>query len=38
MHERQTDFLSKKILTPLLVYPEGTVSSGRHMLIFRSGK
>jgi len=37
MHERQKDFISKKLLSPLLVFPEGTVTSGRHLLIFRSG-
>lgn len=37
MLERQHDFMDKKILTPLLVYPEGTVTSGQHLLIFRAG-
>ena len=37
MLERQNDFLNKKILSPLVVFPEGTVTSGRHFLLFRSG-
>lgn len=34
---RQEDYLAKKILTPLLVFPEGTTTSGNHILKFRKG-
>lgn len=35
--ERQTDFLNGKNLTPIVVFPEGTTTSGRHLLPFRKG-
>jgi hypothetical protein len=37
MMERQTDYLEGKNLTPLLIFPEGTVSSGRHILKLNKG-
>jgi len=37
MYKRQTDYMCRRVLSPLLVFPEGTVTSGRHLLIFRSG-
>ena len=35
--KRQEEFLSKKIHSPVLIFPEGTTSSGAHMLKFRRG-
>lgn len=35
--KRQEDYLNKKILTPLLVFPEGTTTSGKFILKFRRG-
>lgn len=34
---RQEEFLKKKIFSPLIVFPEGTTTSGKHILKFRRG-
>jgi 1-acyl-sn-glycerol-3-phosphate acyltransferase len=35
--ESQKDFIEGRNLTPLLIFPEGTASSGRHLLKFNKG-
>lgn len=35
--KRQKDFMSGKVLSPLLVFPEGTTSSGHHILKLKRG-
>lgn len=35
--ERQVDFMNKNNKTPILIYPEGTVSSGKYILEFKKG-
>jgi hypothetical protein len=37
MTERQKEFIEGRNITPLLIFPEGTVSSGRHLLRFNKG-
>lgn len=34
---RQEEFMKKKIFSPLVVFPEGTTTSGKHILKFRRG-
>lgn len=36
--ERQDAFLKKEAHTPLVIFPEGTVTSGKHILKFKRGK
>lgn len=35
--KRQTETIDKTILTPLLIFPEGTTTSGKHILKFKRG-
>ena len=37
IQERQRDFLDGKISGPLLVFPEGTVTAGKHVMKFKKG-
>lgn len=37
MKERQENYMQGKTTTPLLIYPEGTVSSGKYILEFKKG-
>ena len=37
MKDRQENYLEGKTTTPLLIYPEGTVSSGKYILEFKKG-
>lgn len=37
LKKRQEDYLNKKILSPLIVFPEGTTTSGDYILKFRKG-
>lgn len=35
--QRQKDVMDKKVLTPLIVFPEGTCTDGNHILKFKRG-
>lgn len=37
IQKRQKETLEKTILTPLLIFPEGTTTSGHHLLQFKKG-
>lgn len=37
IEQRQKEFLEKKRLGPLVVFPEGTVTSNKHVLKFKKG-
>lgn len=37
IQQRQQEFLSKVVLAPLVIFPEGTVTSGKHMLKLKKG-
>lgn len=35
--ERQKDYMEGKAIMPIMIFPEGTTSSGRHILKFKKG-
>ena len=37
IEDRQTKFLKKEIESPLMLFPEGTVTAGKHIMRFKKG-
>jgi 1-acyl-sn-glycerol-3-phosphate acyltransferase len=37
LEKRQTEYLNKECLTPLLIFPEGTVTNGKYILKMKKG-
>lgn len=37
LKQRQSDYINKKVLSPLIVFPEGTTTNGSHILKFKIG-
>lgn len=37
MEQRQKEYMNKENISPLFVFPEGTVTSGKHLCLFRTG-
>jgi len=37
LKKRQQEFINKEVLTPLMVFPEGTTTTGAHILKFKKG-